>query len=299
MSTRAGAPGDVPAAPPHLPTAPDFAGCLTQARQTPPPPVAPQPAADGPTAQSGTDGPTAQPTSAPSPPDAAAADASRNAPADGESDAMSTAAMGSPASAHRPSGHALLSALSHRLYDAGRHLAAWLARPRVRLVVVGVILLLVGALVVTSSVWTLPLVVVGTVMVLVAWVGSRLDGHFALEWGERGTELQFRARIRPPAPVRPALPAASAVASAADTVARAASGPADGVTAAGHAASVAAAAAEAETAAADHDVVEGEAHTVEIDVSELKALIAAAEAEQAGGDVAKAALRLVSERDAS
>jgi hypothetical protein len=129
---------------------------------------------------------------------------------------------------------------------------AWLMRPRVRLCVIGGTLLLVGALMMTNSVWTLPLVVIGALMVAVAWIGHRLEGHFAVEWGEAGTQLAFNATVKPPqrSPEAPALEPGSAPA----------------------------------TPAPDATVIEGEAHTVEIDVGELKALIAAAEAGDASAD---------------
>ena len=125
-------------------------------------------------------------------------------------------------------------------------------RPRVRLSVIGVTLLLVGGLIMANSVWTLPLVVAGALMVAVAWIGRRLEGRFAVEWGERGTQLAFNATIKapPPAPDVAAL----------DQAAEAGSAP------------------PAEPATGPADVIEGEAHTVEINVGELKALIAAAEA---------------------
>ena len=129
---------------------------------------------------------------------------------------------------------------------------AWLMRPRVRLTLAGVLLLLVGGLIATNSVWTLPLVIVGALMVAVAWIGHRLEGRFAVEWGEAGTQLAFNATIKAPHPDAPALgPAAPARSTPA--------GP-------------------AQLAGTADDVIDGEAHTVEINVSELKALIAAAEA---------------------
>lgn len=127
---------------------------------------------------------------------------------------------------------------------------AWLMRPRVRLTLVGVVLLMTGALVLTNSVWTLPLVIIGAMMVGTAWIGHRLEGRFAIEWGQSGTQLAFRATIKAArqAVTAPALGAGDA---GADALAPAA------------------------------DIIEGEAHTVEIDVAELKALIAAAEAAEA------------------
>jgi len=138
-----------------------------------------------------------------------------------------------------------------RLWPVAAAFGAWLHRPRVRLTVAGVILLLVGGLFVTSSVWTLPLVIIGALMVVVAWVGGRLDGRFAVEWGETGTQLEFRAQIKAAASAPPALSRLSS----------SAHGP-------------------AHTPRLEHqdaEVLDGEAHTVEIEVAELKALIAAAQ----------------------
>ena len=57
----------------------------------------------------------------------------------------------------------------------------WVGRPRVRLSLIGVLLLLIGGVFVTNSVWTLPVVVIGALMVVVAWMGHRLEGRFAIE----------------------------------------------------------------------------------------------------------------------
>jgi hypothetical protein len=111
----------------------------------------------------------------------------------------------------------------------------WLKQPRVRLSLTGVLLLLIGGLLMTSSVWTLPLVIVGALMVAIAWIGHRLEGRFAVEWGRSGTQLAFRATIK--------------AAHVGDTMVPAAV-----------------------------QTIDGEAHTVELDLAELKALIAAVEA---------------------
>ncbi|MFZ1993005.1 MAG: hypothetical protein WAU75_02770, partial [Solirubrobacteraceae bacterium] len=130
----------------------------------------------------------------------------------------------------------------------------WLMRPRVRLTVIGAMLLLVGGLIATNTVWTLPLVIVGALMVAVAWIGHRLEGRFAVEWGEAGTQLAFNATIKAAQPTSDT-PALAPASSGAPTLGR-----------------------PVEPARAASDVIEGEAHTVEINVTELKALIAAAEA---------------------
>lgn len=150
-----------------------------------------------------------------------------------------------------------------RLSDAAGWLGAQLRSPRTRLCTVGVILLLAGVLWTTSSVWTLPLIIVGIVMIVIAWVGSRLDGRFAIEWGKGGTQVEFRAQIKPPPPVAHPVrlaPIPSAQAQQLRTPA------------------------PPRSELATSDVIEGEGHTVEIDVAELKTLIRAAEAREAGKD---------------
>ncbi len=147
----------------------------------------------------------------------------------------------------------------------------WLTQPRVRLSLTGGILLLIGGLLMTNSVWTLPVVIVGALMVIVAWIGHRLDGRLAIEWGDGGTELIFRATIKPAQPALdvPALPPATTAARGAVPMARTA---------------------PASMSAPEHlehpehlEIIEGDAHTVEIDVGELKALIAAVEAATPAG----------------
>jgi hypothetical protein len=140
---------------------------------------------------------------------------------------------------------------------------AWLCRPRVRLTVTGGTLLVIGGLVLTNSVWTLPLVLVGALMVAVAWIGHRLEGRFEVEWGEAGTQLVFRARIGPAHGPPSALPRASS-----SSQATVGSGPPE---------------------AEPEQIIEGEAHTIEIEVAELEALIAAAETAAADTAAARTA----------
>jgi|ERR1019366_6533697 hypothetical protein len=152
-------------------------------------------------------------------------------------------------------------AWQRRAASVGSWLTAQLRRPRTRLAVIGVILLALAVLGVVSSMWTLPLVIGGVLMVLIAWIGSRLDGRFAVEWGESGTQVEFRAQIKaPPAPPQRVLSRLAAAP------------PPAGVPAV-----------RIPTLAEldDGDVIEGQGHTVEIDVAELKALIVAAEAQDA------------------
>ena len=147
-----------------------------------------------------------------------------------------------------------------RVQHFASYTGQWATRPRVRLALIGGLLLLSGGIFVTNSVWTLPVVVVGALMVVVAWIGHRLEGRFAVEWGETGTEFAFRATIKSAASAsddEPALPAGET--------------PAGGL-----------------EASAGDEIIEGEAHTVEIDVAELKALIAAAQTAAPAGPAAPA-----------
>lgn len=153
---------------------------------------------------------------------------------------------------------ARLSAASSATYD-------WVMQPRVRLAIAGVIVALIGAGPASGSVWTLPLVIVGVIMILIACIGHRLRGRFVIEWGEAGAEIGFSASVAPaPDRARRSIIAPAGRAPASIPV-EAAAAP-----------------------AGDNDVIEGEAHTVEIDVAELKALIAAAEnAENGNGPAAR------------
>ncbi|MFZ0091376.1 MAG: hypothetical protein WAL63_17840 [Solirubrobacteraceae bacterium] len=141
-----------------------------------------------------------------------------------------------------------------RLQVAATGTYEWLSRPRVTLAAAGLLLLGIGGLVATNSVWTLPLVIVGAIMVVVAWIGHRLEGRCTIEWGQAGTQLTFRATVKPgrsvPAGIVPPRGEAQALTAA---------------------------------PASDARIIDGEAHTVEVDVAELKALIAAAEAADSVG----------------
>lgn len=146
----------------------------------------------------------------------------------------------------------------------------WVMQPRVRLALAGIIVALIGAGPASGSVWTLPLVIVGVIMLIVACIGRRLRGRFVIEWGESGAEIGFSASVTP-APERPAAPAVPVPATRASQLRAGSPAPAPPA-----------------PMPVDDDVIEGEAHTVEIDVAELKALIAAAEnAENGNGPAAR------------
>ena len=146
----------------------------------------------------------------------------------------------------------------------------WLLRPRVRLTVTGLALLFIGVVFAPGSVWTLPLVIGGAVMIAIAWIGSRLEGHFTVEFGSDGTQFHCGARVKP----HPAL--AAPAAEIAPTSAAAPAAEIAPPSAAEARTSEPAVVAVAAAAVPHADVVEGSAHTVEIEVAELEALIAAA-----------------------
>ncbi len=149
------------------------------------------------------------------------------------------------------------SQLPHHLATASRFAGRQLLRPRVRVALLGAALIAAAVLWVDGSLGTV-LTSVGIVMLVVAWLGSRMQGRFAVEWGESGTRVEFDAGLKPaPEPVRPALNPARAAAPAAPGLAAAPPPP------------------------PAPEVIEGEAHTVEIDVTELRRLIAAAEQAEA------------------
>jgi hypothetical protein len=150
-------------------------------------------------------------------------------------------------------------------------LGAQVIRPKVRSVIVGLLLILIGAELINHSVWTFPIVILGILMIVVAWVGSRLEGRFGIEWNEDGAGFEMRARFKARAPqLRPAPPLPAPSHSPASTAT--ATPP---VTPAVTTAMTTAGAVSVDPE--DENVIEGEAHTIEIDVDELKALIAAAE----------------------
>lgn len=122
-------------------------------------------------------------------------------------------------------------------------------RPRIRLGLIGVLLVILGALKVIGSMWAVPVIIVGIVMVVIAWVGSRLEGRFAIEWGEEGTQFEMRARLAPYQAEEPE-PASSSL--------------------------------ETADVRGQLEAIEGEAHTVELRVAELRELIAAAQSAEAG-----------------
>ena len=145
-----------------------------------------------------------------------------------------------------------LGAVLATLERVARRTGRGLSQPRVRTVVIGAALIIVGALIVGHSFWTFPLIAVGVVLILVAWVGSRLEGRLLIEWGDSGAGVEMSARVK------------SAAARTDATVALPSS-EGSGVSGAG-------------------EVIDGEAHTMELNPAELRAILAAVDAQAAARD---------------
>lgn len=174
-------------------------------------------------------------------------------PAEADAPGSSSDSAAEPTAAPAPAATKTPPTWPRGMLAAAAAFYEWLGRPRVRLAGTGVLLLFVGGLVLTNSVWTLPLVLIGSVMVVIAWIGPRLDGRFAVEWGHAGTQLAFRAKIRAAEPHRSHLLQSSSTAhELVRTYPHAPDPP-------------------------KPEIVDGHAETVEIDVAALKALIAAVE----------------------
>ncbi|WP_249009321.1 hypothetical protein [Conexibacter sp. DBS9H8] len=154
----------------------------------------------------------------------------------------------------------------------GRWTAALLARPRARTMIVGALLIALGLFVVTHSVWTFPVLIIGIGMVVVAWVGSRLEGRFVIEWSEAGAGFEMRAQFRAANEATPALPAPATVTDPHTNVAESAQAAVGNPPVSANAAAIP----DAETVE-EPQTIDGEAHTIEINVADLRALVNAAE----------------------
>lgn len=151
--------------------------------------------------------------------------------------------------------------------------AAWqgLAERRgLRVALAGGIVLLVALRLGTDSALSVPLLVVGLVMVVVGAMGPRLRGRFAVEFGPDGTSIELQTHIAAPGTVAAPAPAI-------------AEGPARPRIALVHPAPAQPATDDPgapvvdvrEPVPEDAMVVEGHGETIEMDVEQLRALLAA------------------------
>jgi len=186
-----------------------------------------------------------------------------------------TAAAETPPTAERPPAAPSGPPLAERAARKAGHgieqgaRAAWrgLAERRgLRVALAGAVVLLVALQLGADSALSVPLLIVGLVMVVVGAMGPRLRGRFSLEFGPEGTSIEVQTHIAAPgktaAPV-PALP----IAPDRPRIALVHSAPA--------APAVAEPATAEEPPPADAMVVEGHGETIEMDVEQLRALLAA------------------------
>ncbi len=141
-----------------------------------------------------------------------------------------------------------------------------------RAALAGVALVIIGLLLGAESAVAVALIAVGVVMLVVGWAGRRLRGRLAIEFGPEGTTIELQAHVaspvrpRPPAiqpPETPAAPRIYALSRRDPATPAAAASPA-GATTGGDAGQP-----------PDAEVIEGTGETIEMDVSQLKALLAA------------------------
>lgn len=121
--------------------------------------------------------------------------------------------------------------------------AAWrelCERRGLRAALVGVVLLLFALYLGGGSALTVPLLIIGAILIAAGLLGPRLSGRLVVEWGPRGTTIDFHTDVAaaPSAEARP-LPAL-------------------------------------ERPAGPPQVIEGRGETIEIEVAQLEALMAGA-----------------------
>ena len=129
-----------------------------------------------------------------------------------------------------------------------RNLARELNERRgLRIGLLGALMVFVALILGMNSAWTIPFVAVGCVMIAAGALGPRLNGRVAVEWGASGTVIELRTEITPP-----------------------------GTVAAEHGRTLPLPAVVGAETAAEAEVIEGTGETIEIEVSELEALLDAA-----------------------
>lgn len=154
-----------------------------------------------------------------------------------------------PASA----GHASGAPAQQFVEGARRALTELGDRRGLRIVILGAVLVLIALFAGMDSALTIPILIVGGLMIAIGSLGPRLSGRFAIEFGASGTVIEMRTEVTPPGTVasehnrRLPLPA-----------------------------TVEQAEAQADEPQ-DAEVIEGTGETIEIDVAELEALVEAAQ----------------------
>jgi hypothetical protein len=135
--------------------------------------------------------------------------------------------------------------------------AAWRelhARRGLRVTLAGIALLLFGLYLGGGSALTVPLIVIGGVLVLAGVLGPRLSGRLIVEWGPAGTTIDFHTDVAAPSQAEPVTqPAVAAIAQGGAAPPQVAAGP-----------------------AGPPQVIEGRGETIEIEVAQLEALMAGA-----------------------
>jgi hypothetical protein len=125
--------------------------------------------------------------------------------------------------------------------------AAWrelCLRRGLRVTLVGLALLVFAVYLGGGSALTVPLLIIGGILIAAGLLGPRLSGRLVVEWGPRGTTIDFHTDVASPAHAE-APPAAAMI----------------------------------DRPAAPPQVIEGRGETIEIEVAQLEALMAGARPE--------------------
>ncbi|UJA20561.1 hypothetical protein HJD18_10315 [Thermoleophilia bacterium SCSIO 60948] len=124
-------------------------------------------------------------------------------------------------------------------------------RRGLRTALVGATLLIAALILGGDSALTVPFLVLGIVLLILGVMGPRLSGHFSVEFGSDGTRIDLRTDIAAPGTTAPSI--RGELREAERDIER------------------------LSERVSDAEVVEGQGETIEIDVSELRSLMAAAE----------------------
>lgn len=189
-----------------------------------------------------------------------AADATEGGAGSGTAASSQTPPAGEARANHAGSGRS--ATIADVLHELVRPVArcghALIERPGLRLAVIGAGLVAAAFELGSGSALSVPLLVVGLVMLVVGVLGSRLRGRFVLDFGPGGMVIEARAEVAPPPQATLALPPKPRITLVTPTP-------------------------DEPSVYDEDDVIEGHGETIEMDVAQLRRLLAAERADVAGG----------------
>lgn len=69
-----------------------------------------------------------------------------------------------------------------------------------RVAVIGVAFVIAGLQLGVDSAWTVPVFIIGAILICAGVLGTRLSGRLAIEWGAEGASFEMRAKVVAPEP---------------------------------------------------------------------------------------------------